>query len=209
MITFKAIKQNVSAEIVEKKSKFIAHIFYVETPEEADEHIKQIKKKYNDARHNCFAYAIETGNDGIAVKYNDDGEPQGTAGAPMLKLVLEQGLSNILVIVTRYFGGILLGTGGLVRAYSGAVEKALEQAEIVEKTRGYEVEIQVKYNDVEPLKYYLEKMSIKVKRIEYLENVKFTIEIIEELSEKIQNDYNYNNFKIEKYNIVREKFVEI
>jgi len=209
MITFKAIKQNVSAEIVEKKSKFIANIFYVENSDEAEEYIKQIKKKYNDARHNCFAYAIETGDGGIAVKYNDDGEPQGTAGAPMLKMILEQGLSNILVVVTRYFGGILLGTGGLVRAYSGAVEKALEQAEIVEKTRGYEAEIQVEYSEVEPLKYYLQKMNIKVKKIEYLENVKFTIEIIDELSKKIQNDYNYNNFKIEKYNIVRGKFVEI
>jgi len=209
MITFKAIKENVSAEIVEKKSKFIANIFYVENSDEAEEYIKQIKKKYNDARHNCFAYAIETGDGGIAVKYNDDGEPQGTAGAPMLKMILEQGLSNILVVVTRYFGGILLGTGGLVRAYSGAVEKALEQAEIVEKTRGYEAEIQVEYSEVEPLKYYLQKMNIKVKKIEYLENVKFTIEIIDELSKKIQNDYNYNNFKIEKYNIVRGKFVEI
>jgi len=209
MLTFKAIKENVSAEIVEKKSKFIANIFYVETPEEADEYIKQIKKKYNDARHNCFAYAIETGNGGIAVKYNDDGEPQGTAGSPMLKLILEQGLSNILVIVTRYFGGILLGTGGLVRAYSGAVEKALEQAEIVQKTEGFVAKIYVEYSDVEPLKYYLEKMNIKIVKVEYLEKVEFTIEIIKELSEKFEKDYSHNNFKIEKYDVQKEKFVEI
>lgn len=109
-IKFKAIKQNVTGEIVEKKSRFIANIFYVESIEEAEKKIKELKKKYNDARHNCFAYAIEVQGDGVAVKYNDDGEPAGTAGAPILKLILESGLSNILIVVTRYFGGILLGT---------------------------------------------------------------------------------------------------
>jgi len=198
----------VSGEIVEKKSRFIANIFYVESLEEADIHIKQIKKKYNDARHNCFAYAIETGDGGIAVKYNDDGEPQGTAGAPMLKLVLEQGLSNILVVVTRYFGGILLGTGGLVRAYSGALEEALKKAEIVQKTKGYEATIQVEYSDVEALKYYLEKLNIRIKQVEYLEKVEFTVEIIEELSEKFKKEKNYNNFSIIQYQEKIEKFVE-
>ena len=106
----------------------------MESVEEAEEYIKMIKKKYHDAKHNCFAYAIETENGGVAVKYNDDGEPQGTAGAPILKMILEQGMSNTLVIVTRYFGGILLGTGGLVRAYTGATEEALKTAEIVKKT---------------------------------------------------------------------------
>lgn len=209
MQSFKTITDNVSAELVEKKSRFIANIFYVENSDQAQEYIKQIKKKYNDAKHNCFAYAIETGDGGIAVKYNDDGEPQGTAGSPMLKLVLEQGLSNILVVVTRYFGGILLGTGGLVRAYSGAVEKALENAEIIEKTKGYEAKIIVEYSDVEALKYYLEKMNINITNVEYLEKVEFTIEIIEELVEKLKDDYSHNNFKIEKYEVLKEKFVEI
>ena len=86
----------------------------------------------------------------------------GTAGAPILKLILEKGLSNILVVVTRYFGGVLLGTGGLVRAYSGATEKALEKATIVEKSKGYEAKIVIDYNYLEPLKYYLKKMEIKI-----------------------------------------------
>ena len=209
MIVFKTINKNVSAEIVEKKSKFIANLFYVETIEEAEKYIKEIKKKYNDARHNCFAYAVETENDGIAVKYNDDGEPQGTAGAPMLKLVLENGLSNILVIVTRYFGGILLGTGGLVRAYSGAVEEALKEAKIINKTKGYRIKVQVEYSDTEAIKYYLEKMNIKVLEIEYSEKVTFIIETVKELSEKLKNDYSHNTFKIVKYEIMEEKFVEI
>jgi len=127
----------------------------------------------------------------------------------MLKMILEKGLSNIVVIVTRYFGGTLLGTGGLVRAYSGAVEEALKSVEIVQKTKGYEAKIQIEYNDVEPLKYYLNKMNIKIVKIEYLEKVEFTIEIIEELVEKLNNDYSHNNFKVEKYETLKEKFVEI
>ena len=129
---FKAIKENVSAEIVEKKSKFIANIFYVETREEAENVIKDINKKYHDARHNCYAYRIiENGQ--TVQKASDDGEPSGTAGAPMLNIISKKNLNNILVVVTRYFGGILLGTGGLVKAYSSAVTKALENASIVDK----------------------------------------------------------------------------
>lgn len=208
MQSFKSIKQNVSAEIVEKKSKFIAHIFYVENAEEADKYIKQMKKIYNDARHNCFAYAIETGDGGIAVKYNDDGEPQGTAGAPMLRLILEQGLSNILVIVTRYFGGILLGTGGLVRAYSKAVEEALEQAEIVDKAIGIEAEIEVEYNYFDTLKYNLQKANIKIINIEYSEKIKIIVEMLENFAELFTNEYN-DTFKITKFKILKEKIVEI
>jgi len=126
----------------------------------------------------------------------------------MLKIVLEQGLSNILVVVTRYFGGILLGTGGLVRAYSGALEEALKKAEIVQKTKGYEATIQVEYSDVEALKYYLEKLNIRIKQVEYLEKVEFTVEIIEELSEKFKKEKNYNNFSIIQYQEKIEKFVE-
>lgn len=208
MQSFKSIKQNVSAEIVEKKSKFIAHIFYVENAEEADKYIKQMKKIYNDARHNCFAYAIETGDGGIAVKYNDDGEPQGTAGSPMLRLILEQGLSNILVIVTRYFGGILLGTGGLVRAYSKAVEEALKQAEIVDKAIGIEAEIEVEYNYFDTLKYNLQKANIKIIKIEYSEKIKIIVEMLEHFAELFTNEYN-DTFKITKFKILKEKIVEI
>lgn len=208
MQSFKSIKQNVSAEIVEKKSKFIAHIFYVENAEEADKYIKQMKKIYNDARHNCFAYAIETGDGGIAVKYNDDGEPQGTAGSPMLRLILEQGLSNILVIVTRYFGGILLGTGGLVRAYSKAVEEALKQAEIVDKAIGIEAEIEVEYNYFDTLKYNLQKANIKIIKIEYSEKIKIIVEMLENFAELFTNEYN-DTFKITKFKILKEKIVEI
>ena len=146
---------------------------------------------------------------GIAVKYNDDGEPSGTAGAPILKMVLERGLSNILVVVTRYFGGILLGTGGLVRAYSGATEKALEKAEITEKAKGYEAKIKIDYTEFEPLKYYLDKMNIKITKIEYLELIELLIDIIQGTEEQFLNNYNNKNFNISKFDIIKEKFVEI
>lgn len=206
---FKAIKENTSGEIVEKKSKFIAHIFYVETPEEADNYIKEIKKKYHDARHNVFAYAIETGDEGIAVKYNDDGEPQGTAGSPILKIVLEQGLSNILVIVTRYFGGILLGTGGLVRAYSEATLKALEKTEYIEKIIGYKVKICVEYDQLDGLKYYANKSNLKIVNIEYLESVEVNVEMPKEKLDELTNNNNKKTFKILKCDILEEKYIDI
>ena len=143
MESFKTISKNSTAEIIEKKSRFIANAFYVETIEEADNYIKEIKKKYHDARHNCVAYAIETGDGGLAIKFNDDGEPSGTAGSPMLKVILEKGLSNVLVIVTRYFGGTLLGTGGLVRAYTEATINALEANTYVNKAIGNEMRIEI------------------------------------------------------------------
>lgn len=206
---FKAIKENTSGEIVEKKSKFIAHIFYVETPEEADNYIKEIKKKYHDARHNVFAYAIETGDGGIAVKYNDDGEPQGTAGSPILKIVLEQGLSNILVVVTRYFGGILLGTGGLVRAYSDATLKALEKTEYIEKVIGYKVKICIEYDQLDKFKYYANKSNLKIVNIEYLENIELIVEMQKEKLDEFTNDNNKKTFKILKYDILEEKYIDI
>lgn len=147
-------------------------------------------------------------NGGIAVKYNDDGEPSGTAGAPILKMILEKGLSNILVVVTRYFGGILLGTGGLVRCYSGATEEALKKAEIIQKTMGYEAKINVDYSNVEALKYTLEKMNIKVLNIEYLENIEIIVDMQKKFMEQFTNNYN-NNFNISKFDIIKEKFVEI
>lgn len=104
---FKSIEGNVSAEIVEKKSKFIANVFYVENVKEAEEIIKNIRKKYYDSRHNCFAYRVYS-KDGVIQKFSDDGEPSGTAGSPMLNILESKNLSNILVVVTRYFGGILL-----------------------------------------------------------------------------------------------------
>ena len=204
---FKTISNDSEAEIIEKKSKFIANIFYVETREEAEEKIKEIKKKYFDARHNCFAYSIFT-KDRIIERFSDDGEPSGTAGAPMLNILSSQNLRNVVVIVTRYFGGILLGTGGLVRAYTGVVQEALKNVEIIEKYLGLEVKLEVNYPNLEKLKYYLKQNEIKILSSEYLENIKVLVEMSEEkLNILLQNkdDLNFNLINIEK---VKEKYID-
>ena len=131
MNKFKTIEnKSVFGEIVEKKSKFIANVFRVESVREAEELIKSVKKEHYNAKHNCFAYLIYESNN-IVKKCSDDGEPSGTAGVPLLEILEKEQIYNVLVVVTRYFGGVLLGTGGLVRAYSDSLKKALENTRYV------------------------------------------------------------------------------
>lgn len=137
------------------------------------------------------------------------GEPSGTAGSPILKIVLEKGLSNVLVVVTRYFGGILLGTGGLVRAYSEATIKALEKAKIVNKKKGYKVKIVTSYDQLEQFNYYVNKNKLKVINTEYLENIEFMVEMAEEQLNEITNNNSKNPLKIIKYDILKEKYIDI
>ena len=121
---YKTVFSGGVGQVVEKKSRFIATVRHVETKEEAEEFLAEMKKKYWDATHNCFACVI--GEKGEYVRSSDDGEPGGTAGRPMLDVLLKEEIQNAAVVVTRYFGGTLLGTGGLVRAYQQAVKKASE-----------------------------------------------------------------------------------
>ena len=137
------------------------------------------------------------------------GEPSGPAGSPILKIVLEKGLSNVLVVVTRYFGGILLGTGGLVRAYSEATIKALEKAKIVNKKKGYKVKIVTAYDQIEQFNYYVNKNKLKVINTEYLENIEFMVEMAEEQLNEITNNNSKNPLKIIKYDILKEKYIDI
>lgn len=137
------------------------------------------------------------------------GEPSGTAGSPILKIVLEKGLSNVLVVVTRYFGGILLGTGGLVRAYSEATMKALEKAKIVNKKKGYQVKIITTYDQIEQFNYYVNKNKLRVINMEYLENIEIMIEMVEEQLKEITNNNSKNPLKIIKYDILKEKYVDV
>lgn len=200
----KTIKENVSAEIVEKKSKFIADLIYVQSVEEAEEHISRIRKKYFDAKHHCFAYSIMT-NEGIINRASDDAEPSGTAGMPMLNIINKNELINVLVVVTRYFGGILLGTGGLVRAYSESTIKAINSAEFVIEERGYEIEIEINYNDFEKLSYYCKKNNINIINSEYGEKIICNLELSNEEKEKLLNNIEELSFKIQKYKIIKEK----
>ncbi len=119
--------QEAETEMIEKRSRFIGHIWRVESEEEARMHIEATKKKYHDARHNCWCYVIREGN---ILRYSDDGEPQGTAGQPMLNVFQREEVTNVCCVVTRYFGGILLGAGGLTRAYGGTAKLALNEAGI-------------------------------------------------------------------------------
>ena len=136
------ILKDETAEMTEKKSKFIANIYYIQNIQDAEEKIKNIKKLYHDAKHNCIAYrTLEEGR--LIEKSSDDGEPSGTAGAPMLNLLQKNNLCNVLVIVTRYFGGILLGTGGLVRAYTDVTQKVIEKSILVKMILGMELKIKL------------------------------------------------------------------
>ena len=200
----KTIKNNTSAEIVEKKSKFIANLYYVQSEEEAEEIIKDIKKKYHDARHNCFAYNILS-KDNEIYKSSDDGEPSGTAGAPMLNILKKNELINVLVIVTRYFGGILLGTGGLVKAYSQATIEAIEKAEFVHEEVGYEIKLVLDYSELEKLQYYCKTNNINISNIEYENKINCIIEMNKQEKENFINNLNKMNYKIEKYDVIKEK----
>ena len=191
---FKTVKENASAELVEKKSRFIANVFYVESREEAENIIKQINKKYHDARHNCYAFRIIS-SDGIIEKSSDDGEPSGTAGAPMLTILSKNELSNVLIIVTRYFGGILLGTGGLVKAYSSACAVGLEKAEIVEKDIAQVYKIELTYSDIDKFKYIAKKYNIIILNEEYVENIILEIGVKEKniLENILKKEINVKN----------------
>jgi len=170
MIEYKTIKNDVEESIVEKRSKFIENIFYVTNMEEIEEKIQYINKIHRDAKHHCFAYRILEGNN-IIERASDDGEPSGTAGMPLLTILNKNNLCNVLVIVTRYFGGILLGTGGLVRAYSTSAIKALEKVKLVEEIKGIRLKIEIEYRSLEKLQYYCKKSEIEIENVEYRENV--------------------------------------
>lgn len=204
---FKTIREKNQEEFVEKKSKFIASIFPADTVEQAEEIIKEIKKKYFDARHNCVSYRIIQENQ-IIEKLSDDGEPSGTAGAPMLNILQKNNLANIVVIVTRYFGGILLGTGGLVRAYSDSLLKAISTSEIIEKELGEELEASLDYNNFEIFKYYCKNNNIKITNTEYGEHIVCKIELKEEKKVKLMQDYETKKLNLKNIRNVSKKYIE-
>lgn len=162
-------------EIVEKKSRFIGQVFPVTTEEEANSLIEQIRKKYWDARHNCYAYIL--GEYGEITRCTDDGEPAGTAGRPILEVLQGEGIHNVLVIVTRYFGGTLLGTGGLVRAYSQAAKAGLAASQVLEKIRGYQLQIETDYNGIGKLQYITAQSGIPVIDTQYGETVTMVLAV--------------------------------
>lgn len=155
------------AEFVEKRSSFLGHVRYVETEDEAKAFVTEMKKKFYDARHNCWCYIIKDG----AVRYSDDGEPQGTAGIPMLEVLKREGVTNVVCVVTRYFGGVLLGTGGLLRAYTKSAKDALDAAGICVVRRWVKAEIACSYAMLERLKTECTAIGGVVADIEYSADV--------------------------------------
>ena len=199
---YNTIAKNSIFELTEKKSKFIANLIYIESKEQAENIIKEFKRKYHDARHNCFAYRVFE-KDSIYEKSSDDGEPSGTAGGPILNILQKNNLCNVLVIVTRYFGGILLGTGGLVRCYSNSTIGALEKNYIIEIEQGVEYLIQTDYSNFENLKKYFNKNNINILKIVYNELI--TCQIQMNLTAKNSFLNEAENLKINLNNI---KFIK-
>ena len=155
------------AEFTEKRSSFLGHVRMVETEDEAKTFVAEMKKKYYDARHNCWCYIIKDG----AVRYSDDGEPQGTAGIPMLEVLKREGVTNVVCVVTRYFGGVLLGTGGLLRAYTKSAKDALDAAGISVVRRWVKAELACTYSLLERLKLECTAANGLVSDVEYSTDV--------------------------------------
>ena len=170
---YKTIYAGGEGEITEKKSRFIATVRLVEKEEDALAFIEEMKKKYWDARHNCYAYSI--GEHREFTRCSDDGEPSGTAGRPMLDVILGEDIYNVAVVVTRYFGGVLLGTGGLVRAYSGAVQEGLKNSTVITKYLGVKLSVTTDYNGVGKLQYLFGQKEIPILSADYTDKVVFTV----------------------------------
>ena len=208
MEEFYTIAENmqVTAEIVEKKSKFIANIFYIKSLSEAEENIKKMKKRYYDAKHNCIAYrVIENGK--IVERSSDDGEPSGTAGAPMLSILQKNNLCNVLVVVTRYFGGILLGTGGLVSCYSKSTIDAIEKASKVLKCIGKEAQVELEYSNLEIFKYYCKNAQINITKFEYSDKIICKIEAEKGKIDKLVQDIRLKNIIVKEILILNKKYI--
>ena len=170
-------------EITEKKSRFIASVFEIHSEEEAAGFLDAVRKQYYDARHHCYAYVL--GERGETQRFSDDKEPQGTAGKPILEVIRGQGFSNTLIVVTRYFGGILLGTGGLARAYTASAQEGLRSAEqngqCAGVCTGRSVQIVCDYNLSGKVQYLISQMEIPVAEVLYGADVTWKLMVPEEL----------------------------
>lgn len=183
-LPYKVIYKPGTGFYEEKKSRFIAYVSPASSEEEAVRFIDSIKKKHYDARHNCPAFII--GRNSQLTRCSDDGEPSGTAGKPILEVLMGAGITNVVVVVTRYFGGTLLGTGGLVRAYTQAVQEGLKDAGIATMRYGVEMTISIDYTDVGRVQYLLGSMGIEIAASRYTDKVEFDICIPKEQEASLQ-----------------------
>lgn len=185
-MSVKTLYQGGSGEIVEKKSRFIATTEKIETEEEALSFIGRMKKQYWDARHNCYAFVA--GEHQNLQRCSDDGEPAGTAGRPMLDVLLREDIHNIAVVVTRYFGGTLLGTGGLVRAYQKAVQEGLKNSVVIERIQGRLLKIESDYNSIGKIQYLLAQNQITAMDTVYTDKVVTEVMVPAEKLARLQQE---------------------
>lgn len=171
-MSYLTIKNEAHAEFEEKKSVFIGHAKRVYSEEEAKAFIEEIKSQHKTAKHNVYAYAV--GQKLEVQRYTDDGEPQGTAGIPVLEVIKKSCITDVVIVVTRYFGGILLGTGGLVRAYTKAASMAIKEGQIVLRVKGIPLYITVSYDLLGKLQYFCEQKKWYIENIEYTDRVRLT-----------------------------------
>lgn len=165
------IEKNETCEITEKKSRFIAYLAYVTTEEDAQNFVSQIKKKHYDARHNVYAYILNSGGK----KYSDDGEPSKTAGYPILEMLENEGVTDVVCVVTRYFGGTLLGTGGLIRAYTKSAKDCLEKAGVKKMILCDVLNLTFDYAYLSKIEHMLKTENLVTEDKTFLENVTLTV----------------------------------
>jgi len=175
---FKTIQKEVNTKFTEKGSKFLGHAYPLISENQAETVLKEVRKKYYDATHNCYAWRVGTGKDEL-FRYSDDGEPSGTAGKPIFDMLDKYGVTNLLVVVTRYFGGTKLGTGGLVRAYSHSAELTLSEARIITREIGTEVQIICTYEEHPHIMRILNTYPVISLNQDFSESVQLYIEIDE------------------------------
>lgn len=189
------IKDNINSEIIIKNSRFICYLYKVNNTNDINTYLNNIKQKNKDATHYCYAYIIDN-----IKKSSDDGEPGGTAGIPILKVLENNNLNNILALVVRYFGGIKLGAGGLVRAYTKSVTNTISDDNLVNLVQGYNLDIEFNYNQTKEIDYLLKDITINNKIFDT--TIKYNINIPSNFLEVIQT----NNIK---YTINKEIYLEI
>ena len=184
MESYQTVYRGGMGEIIEKKSRFIAEVYPIESEEQAAQILEETRKKYWDARHNCYAYVI--GNNNEITRCSDDGEPSGTAGRPMLDVLLGAGIYNAAIVVTRYFGGVLLGTGGLVRAYSGAVQAGLAASTVIEKHHGISLQVTTDYTGIGKIQYIAGERSLPILDSEYTDKVVLKLIVPDDQIEEVK-----------------------
>lgn len=176
------VKGYGEARFEEKKSVFIGYCEHVTSEEEANSFIKMIKEKHRDATHNCYGYVMKSG---ILCRYSDDGEPQGTAGKPILDMLKKSGVDDVCIVVTRYFGGTLLGTGGLVHAYSQGAKLALEAAGVAQFENYTVFEVDCSYSDYQKISFELERLDAIIDGTDFADSVKLTFALKEQFADEI------------------------